>query len=135
MSQPQAVAGRGGRVKINGTPVTTVSLITQWTGTITEELYDQTALGDDWTSDVPGFRKMVGRLSGSWDVTSDAGQTTLHNAILGRLQVGLNLFTDEANGHGYELTAYIADFVTTVPVNGLVSFECGFQNFGQVFFE
>lgn len=127
-----AIAGRGGSVKINGTPVTTVALIESWTGTITQELYDQTSLGDQWTSDVSGFRKLAGKISGKWDVTSDAGQTALHNAVLNGTTVGLNLLVDSTNG--YELTANIADFTTTDPVNGLVTFECGFQNYGQVFF-
>lgn len=129
-----AKAGRGGAVLINGTPTTTIALIKQWTATITLGLYDQTSLGDTWTSDVAGFRRMTGKISGSWDVASDAGQTTLHNAILNAVTVGLNLFVDSTTPEGYELTAHLSDFTATDPVDNLVTFECSFQNQGQVFF-
>lgn len=132
MAIPTAIAGRGGSVTINGTPPKTVALIDQWTGTITQDLYDQTSLGDTWTSDVGGFRKLAGKITGKWDVTSDAGQTALHNAILNGATVGLFLSVDGTNG--YEFIANIADFTTTDPVNGLVTIEASFSNFGQVFF-
>ncbi len=132
MAAPQGIAGRGGSVLINGTPAATVALVKSWEATISLGLYDQTALGDTWTSDVAGFRRMTGRITGSWDITSDAGQTALHNAIMNAGTVGLNLFVDGVNG--YELTARISDFTTSDPVDGLVSFECSFANYGQVFF-
>lgn len=134
MAIPTAIAGRAGAVVINGTPVTTVALIKSWTATITLGLYDQTALGDVWTSNVAGFRKMAGKISGSWDVASDPGQTTLHNAILNAVTVGLNLWANSSTPEGYELTAYLSDFTATTPVDNLVTFEASFENQGQIFF-
>lgn len=132
MSAPQAIAGHAGAVKINGTPVTTVALIDDWTATLTAAQYDQSSLGDNWTSDVPGLKSMTGTIKGKWDVTSDAGQTTLHNAVLNGLQAGLNLLVNSTDG--YELTANIDSFQVDVPVNGLVTFSANFRNYGQVFF-
>lgn len=128
----QAVAGRGGAVKINSTPVTTVALVTEWDGSLVAALYDQSALGDLWTSDVAGLKSFTGTITGSWDVTGDAGQTTLHNAILNGVTVGLNLLVNAADG--YEFTANLSQFDTKDPVNGLVTFTAQFRNFGQVFF-
>lgn len=130
-----ALAGKGGAVQINGTPVSTVALIEQWQATLTNAMHDQSALGDDWTSDVAGLRTMTGTISGKWDVSSDAGQTTLHNAALNGTTVGLDLLVDSANSHGYELTAYLDSFQTSDPVNNLVTFSCNFRSQGQVFFE
>jgi hypothetical protein len=65
-------------------------------------------------------------------VTTDAGQTTLHNAVLNGATVGLNLFTNGTDA--YEGTFNIDSFATSDPVNGLVSFTANFRNFGQVFF-
>jgi len=89
-----AVAGRGGSVKLNGTPVTTVAQVDTWNGTLTEVLLDQTALGDLWTSDVPGLQSFTGSIAGNWAVTGDPGQTTLHNAVLNKVTVGLNLLVN-----------------------------------------
>lgn len=130
-----ALAGHGGAVKTNGTPVTTVALIDQWQGTLTAAQYDQTALGDSWTSDVSGLLTLTGTISGSWDVASDAGQTALHNAILNGTTVGLDLLTDSANSHGYEGTFRLDSFQTQTPANGKVSFTCNFRSQGQVYFE
>lgn len=127
-----AVAGKGGSVKINGTPVITVALVDQWSGDLNQELYDATSLGDTWKSDVAGLKNFSGRFTGKWDVTGGAGQTVLHNAILNGVTVGLNLLVDSING--YELTANLSKFSTSDPVNGLVTFECDFQSYGQVFF-
>lgn len=127
-----AIAGHGGSVKINGTPVTVVALIDNWSGTLTAALYDQTSLGDSWTSDIAGLKTMTGTISGSWDVASDAGQTTLHNAILNGVTAGLDLLVDSTNG--YELTANLDSFVTTVAANAKVTFSCNFRSYGQVFF-
>lgn len=127
-----AIAGKGGAVKINGTPVITVALIDKWDGNLTQALYDQTSLGDSWTSDVTGLKDFKGTISGKWDITADTGQTTLHNAILNGVTVGLNLLVDGVNG--YELTANLDSFQTSDPVNNLVTFTCSFKNFGQVFF-
>lgn len=132
MANPTAIAGRGGSVLINGTPSSTVGGIKQWTATIALGTYDSTALGDTWGSAVAGFRKMTGKISGNWDVTTDAGQTSLHNAVMNAVTVGLNLLVDGVNG--YELTAFLSDFTSTDPVDGLVSFEASFENTGQVFF-
>lgn len=129
-----ALAGKGGAVRVNGTPVTTVALIDQWTATLTEAMYDQTALGDNWTSDVAGIYTMTGSVTGKWDVTSDSGQTALHNAILNGATVGLDLLTDSANGHGYEGTFHIDSFATTTAVNNLVTFTANIRSQGQVFF-
>lgn len=118
-----------------GTPATTVALITQWQGTVTLELYDQTALGDIWTSNVAGFRKLAGTIDGSWDVTSDTGQTLLHNAIMNATTLALDLYVDSVNGHGYSCIAYLSQFQTTTPVAGLVKFTCNFENQGQVTFD
>lgn len=128
-----AVAGKGGAVKINGTPVTTVALVNDWAGSITQALYPSEALGDQWTTDVSGMQTMTGTVKGMWSVTSDAGQTALHNAILNGLTVGLNLQTNGA-GDGYDLTAHISQFDTDNPVNGLVAFTANFRSHGQVFF-
>lgn len=127
-----AIAGKGGSVKLNTTPVTTVALIDKWDGTLTQALYDQTSLGDSWTSDVGGLKDLKGTITGKWDVTADTGQTVLHNAILNGVTVGLNLLVN--NTDGYELTANLDTFQTSDPVNGLVTFTCTFKNFGQVFF-
>ncbi len=127
-----AIAGKGGAVKINSTPVTTVALIESWNATLSANLYDQTSLGDSWSSDVAGIKTLTGTISGKWNVTTDPGQTTLHNAILNGVTVGLDLLVDSTNG--YELTANLSDFQTTDPVNGLVTFSCNFRSFGQVFF-
>jgi hypothetical protein len=127
-----ALAGKAGSVKINSTPVTTVALINSWNGTLSGAMYDQTSLGDNWTSDVAGLKSFTGSISGQWNVTTDAGQTTLHNAVLNGATVGLNLFTNGTDA--YEGTFNIDSFATTDPVNGLVSFTANFRNFGQVFF-
>lgn len=127
-----AVAGKGGAVKVNGTPVITVALVDTWSGDLNQDLYDQTSLGDTWKSDVVGLKQLTGRVTGKWDVTGDTGQTLLHNAILNGATVGLNLLTTGVDG--YELTANLSKFSTSNPVNGLVTFECDFQSFGQVFF-
>lgn len=127
-----AIAGRGGSVKVNGTPVTTVAQIDQWSGTLTETLLDQTSLGDSWTSDVPGLQTMTGTISGNWAVTGDPGQTTLHNAVLNKVTVGLNLLVNSTDG--YELTAYLSDYATTVATTGKVTFTANFRSQGQVFF-
>lgn len=127
-----AIAGRGGAVKINGTPVTTVSQVDQWSGTLTEVLLDQTALGDSWTSDVPGLQTFSGSLSGNWAVTGDPGQTTLHNAVLNKVTVGLNLLVNSTDG--YEFTAYLSDFATTTATTGKVTWTANFRSQGQVFF-
>ena len=127
-----SAAGHAGSVKINGTPVTTVALVDDWTSTLTQALGDQTSLGDSWTSDVGLLKTMKGTIKGKWDVTSDAGQTALHNAILGGTTVGLNLFTNSTDG--YELTANVDSFQTDVPVAGLVAFTANFTSFGQVYF-
>lgn len=127
-----ALAGHAGSVIINGTPVTTVALIDNWSATLTAAQYDETSLGDSWTKDVAGLKTMTGTLAGKWDVTSDPGQTTLHNAILNGTTVGLNLTVDGSNG--YDLTANVDSFATTDPVAGLVTFTCNFRSYGQVFF-
>lgn len=127
-----ALAGRGGAVKINSTPVTTVAQIDTWTATLTEVLLDQTALGDLWTSDVPGLQTLTGSLSGNWAVTGDPGQTTLHNAVLNKVTVGLDLLVNSTDG--YECTAYLSDFATTTATTGKVTFTANFRSQGQVFF-
>ena len=127
-----AIAGRGGAVKLNGTPVTTVAQVDQWSGTLTEVLLDQTALGDSWTSDVPGLQTLTGTISGNWAVTGDPGQTALHNAVLNKTTVGLNLLVNSTDG--YELTAYLSDFATTTATTGKVTFTANFRSQGQVFF-
>lgn len=127
-----AIAGRGGSIRINGTPVTTVAQVDQWSGTLTEVLLDQTSLGDSWTSDVPGLQTLTGSLSGNWAVTGDPGQTTLHNAVLNKVTVGLNLLVNSTDG--YEFTAYLSDFATTVATTGKVTFTANFRSQGQVFF-
>lgn len=126
------IAGKGGSVRINGTPVTTVALVDTWSADLNQDLYDQTSLGDNWKSDVQGLKQLTGTISGKWDVTSDAGQTALHNAVLNGVTAGLNLLTNGTDG--YELTANLSKFSTSVPVNGLVTFQASFQSFGQVFF-
>lgn len=128
-----ALAGHSGKVQINGTPASTVALINQWTATLTQAMYDQSALGDNWTSDVPGLYTMTGTIAGDWDVASDAGQTTLHNAILNGATVGLDLYVDNGT-NGYEGTFHIDTFQTTTPVNNLVSFSATIRSQGQVFF-
>ena len=127
-----AIAGRGGKVAINGTPQYTVALIESWQGSINQQLYDQTSLGDTWTSDVSGFRTLTGTITGKWNVTTDAGQTALHNAILNGTTLGLYLSVDGSNG--YEGTFNVSDFQVQDPVNGLVTFTCNFRNSGQIFF-
>lgn len=127
-----AIAGRGGSIRVNGTPVTTVAQVDQWSGTLTDVLLDQTALGDLWTSDVPGLQTLTGSVSGNWAVTGDPGQTTLHNAVLNKVTVGLNLLVNSTDG--YEFTAYLSDFATTVATTGKVTFTANFRSQGQVFF-
>jgi predicted secreted protein len=127
-----AVAGKGGAVKIAGTPVITVALVDQWSGDLNQEIYDVTSLGDTWKSDVAGLKKFTGSLSGKWDVTGGAGQTVLHNSMLNGVTVSLDLLTDGVNG--YELTAFLTKFSTSNPVNGVVTFNCSFESQGQVYF-
>src|SRR5665213_3157421 len=105
-----AIAGRGGAIKLNGTPVTTVALVDSWTGTLTDVLLDQTSLGDLWTSDVPGLQTLTGSLTGNWAVTGDPGQTSLHNAVLNKTTVALSLLVNSVDG--YEGTFYLSDFAT-----------------------
>ena len=112
--------------------MTTVAQVDQWSGTLTEVLLDQTALGDQWTSDVPGLQTLTGSVSGNWAVTGDPGQTTLHNAVLNKVTVGLNLLVNSTDG--YEFTAYLSDFATTVATTGKVTFTANFRSQGQVFF-
>lgn len=129
-----ALAGKGGKVVVLGTPGTTVALIDQWNGTLTQQLYDITSLGDTYTSDVQGLKTLTGTISGKWSVTTDSGQTSLHNAVLNGATVSLDLYTDGANSHGYELTANLDTFVTTNPVNNVVTFSCTFRSYGVVDF-
>lgn len=128
-----ALAGHNGSVRIVGTPVTTVALVDQWSATLTQAQYDQTSLGDSWTSDVPGLYSMTGTISGQWDVTADAGQTSLHNAILNGATVALDLYVD-GSSNGYEGSFHIDSFQTTTPKGGLVTFSANIRNNGQVFF-
>lgn len=130
-----ALAGKGGAVRIVGSPVgPKVALVDQWTGSLTQALYDITSLGDSYTSDIQGLKTMTGTIAGKWSVTSDAGQTSLHNAILNGATVALDLYTDDTNSHGYEFTANIDTFQTTDPVNNVVTFSCNFRSTGVVDF-
>ena len=128
-----ALAGHAGSVRVVGTPVTTVALVDSWQATLTQAMYDQTALGDSWTSDVPGLYSLTGTIAGSWDVASDAGQTSLHNAILNGATVALDLYVDSSS-NGYEGTFHVDSFQTSTPNNNKVSFTCNIRNQGQVFF-
>lgn len=127
-----AVAGRGGAVKFIGTPGQAIAQVDTWSGTLTEVLLDQTSLGDLWTSDVPGLQTLTGSISGNWAVTGDPGQTDLHNSVLNKVTLGLNLLVNSTDG--YELTAYLSDFATSVTVTGKVTFTANFRSQGQVFF-
>lgn len=131
-----AIAGRGGQVKINGTPASVIALVNHWSAQATTNVYDSTSLGDTWTQGVVGFRKLTGTIAGSWGVTSDAGQTGLHNAFINGTTVGLNLLVNgsDSGTDGYELTAFLTGFTTDVPVAGLVSFSATFENTGTVYF-
>lgn len=129
---PAAIAGNGGKVLINGSPQSTIALVNHWTASASTNIYDSTSLGDTWTQGVVGFRKLTGTISGSWDVTTDAGQTALHNAFINGTTLGLVLTVDGANG--YEFTAFLTQFNTDVPVAGLVSFSANFENTGTVYF-
>lgn len=131
-----AIAGNGGKVLVNGTPQSTIALVNHWTAQATTNIYDSTSLGDTWTQGVVGFRKLTGTIAGSWGVTSDAGQTALHNAFINGTTIGLVLYVDGSTGgtNGYELVAFLTGFTTDVPVAGLVSFSATFENTGTVFF-
>lgn len=128
-----AVAGHTGSVRIVGTPVTTVAFVDQWTGTLTTEMYDSSALGDQWLSNTPGRNSLTGTINGSWDVASDPGQTTLNNASFSGATVSLDLYAD-GNSNGYEGTFLIDSFQTTVPKGGLVTFSANIRSQGQVYF-
>lgn len=130
----QALAGKGGKVVVLGTPGTTVALVDNWSATETQQLYDITSLGDNYTSDVQGLKTMTGTIAGKWSVTTDQGQTALHNAIANGATVSLDLYTDGTNSHGYEVTANVDSFQSSDPVNNVVTFSCNFRSTGQYFF-
>ena len=127
-----AVAGFNGSVKIGGSTGTTVALVDQWTAVVNDTLLDQSSLGDVWTSDVPGLQTMTAVINGKWDVASDDGQTSLHNALLNESVLTLDLLT--TGSYGYELSARVSDFTTTDPVLGLVTFQCGARSQGTLAF-
>ena len=132
---PTAIAGRGGSVRINGTPPSTIALVNQWSAQASTNIYDSTSLGETWRQGVVGFRSMTGTIQGSWAVTTDAGQTALHNAFVNGTSFGLVLTVngnDAPPGDGYEMLAFLTNFTVTVAVASLVTFSAQFQNQGTV---
>jgi len=127
-----AVAGFNGSVKVGGSTGTTVALVDEWTAAVADTFLDQSALGDVWTSDIPGLEKMTAVIQGKWDVASDAGQTSLHNAVLNESVLTLDLLT--TGSYGYEVLGRVSDFTTSDPVGGLVTFQCGVRSQGALAF-
>lgn len=126
-----AIAGKGGSVKVVGTPDTVIGEIREWQLTVNRADYDKTALGDDWESKVIGLGSWSGQLTGFFAIASDTGQTLLNNAILNgtALYVELKTSTNTYEGQVNPTQVQVGN-----PVDNLVSFQFSFDGNGQLLF-
>jgi hypothetical protein len=126
-----AIAGKGGSLRVVGTPDTTVGEITEWTCEIDRENYDSTALGADFKTNVIGLGSWQGTAKGFFAISTDQGQTILQNAILNgsTVYVELRTSTDVYEGQVNPTKVSVGN-----PVSGLVTFEFDFVGTGALLY-
>lgn len=126
-----SIAGKGGSVVIPGTPMVVVAKITDWSAQITADNYEDTALGQDWQTFVPGVKGAQGRMSGFFVADQDAGQLAVENSLINGTALVLQL--QLAQGRGYfEGTFNVTQFNVAESVKGLATFDATYVANGSV---
>src|SRR5436309_2293169 len=126
-----AIAGKGGSVRVVGTPDTTIGEIAEWTCEVDRENYDSTALGADFKTNVIGLGSWQGTMKGFFAISTDTGQTILQNAIINGSTIYVELRTST---NVYEGQVNPTKVSVGNPVGGLVSFEFDFTGSGALLY-
>lgn len=126
------IAGKGGFVQIPGTPAATVAKITDWSLAIDADNYEDTSMGDDWRTFVPGVKGGQGRANGFCVTDQDTnGQQALQNALLNGTSLVIQLQLAAGRGY-YEATMNITQMNIAESVKGLATFDCTYVANGSV---
>ena len=128
-----AIAGKNGKVTINGTTDSTVVGIKNWSLELSLETLETTALGDDWKDYITGLKEWTASSEGDYEVGTDTtGQEALQEAYLDGTSVSVKFYVDST--HYYSGTAFISSLSIEDPVDDVVSISIEFTGSGALTF-
>ncbi len=122
-----AIAGFNGYVKIGSN---TVAEIDKWDLNIDSDIYDTTAFGSVWKTQIPGLKKWSGTFSGRWYEGDTMGQAVLQTDLMTGVSATLNLSTNGTNA--YSGTAWVKQLQVKTAVNATVDNSWSFEGSGAL---
>lgn len=96
------VHGKGGKVLIDANEVAEVG---SWSGDLSVNLAETTALQDSFTEQVAGPVGMTGTIEVFWDSADTNGQVAMMTAVITPATVNLRLYEDAT--HYFSLAAFL----------------------------
>jgi len=122
-----AIAGNLGSVKIGAA---TVAEMDKWDLTIDSDVYDTTAFGSTWKSQIPGLKKWSGTFSGRWYEGDTVGQAILQTDLMTGVTASLVLSPNGTNN--YTGTALVKQLQIKVAVSATVDSSYSFEGTGAL---
>lgn len=120
------LAGKDGSVVIGSDTMTEV---TSWSLDVSTDMLEDTALGDEWKTNVAGLSEWSGTVDVSW-LMSDTAQVAVQNALLNKTTVTAKLYTNDTNY--YTGTAYCESISISDPVGDLVTATLNLKGSGAL---
>ena len=120
------VHGKGGKVTIDANEVAEVS---SWSGDLTTNLAETTALQDDFTEQVAGPVGMTGTIEVFWDSSDTDGQVAMMTAVLTPATVNLRLYEDST--HYFSMEAFL-EAGSNVSISDAVKRTYSFTSHGTI---
>ena len=120
------LAGKDGSLVIGAD---TMEEVTSWNLDASADMLEDTALGDEWKTNVVGLSEWSATVEVSW-LMSDTAQVAVQNAYLNKTSVTPKLYTNASNY--YTGTAYIESMSISDPVGDLVTATLGLKGTGAL---
>jgi predicted secreted protein len=120
------LAGKDGSLVIGSDTMTEVQ---SWSLDVSTDMLEDTALGDEWKTNVAGLSEWSGSAEVSW-LMSDTAQVAVQNAFLNKTTVTGKFYTNASNY--YTGTAYIESMSISDPVGDLVTATLNFKGSGAL---
>jgi len=120
------VHGKGGKATIDANEIAEIG---SWTGDLSINLAETTALQDNFTEQVAGPVGMTGTIECFWDSADTNGQVAMINAVITPLTVKLMLYEDST--HSFYFSAFL-EAGSNVSITDAVKRTYGFTSHGTI---
>ncbi len=126
-----AVAGYLGTLKLGASGgANTVANVKDWEIPLAADMYDVSALGNQWKAYIPGLTGASAKATVFWDTTDTNGQVAIQNAFLAGTQLTANFWLNGT--HYYSSACYIKQIDIKVAVNAAEEASLDLQLTGPI---